>query len=64
MHALPITNSDIVYYNLGTNSLLDISYFVDFIEIKKKKSIIFGKIGKIKVKPQTLQANNITIPYK
>lgn len=64
MHALPITNSDIVYYNLGTNSLLDISYFVDFIDIFKKKSIIFGKIGKIKVKPQTLHANNITIPYK
>lgn len=63
MHALPITNSDIVYYNLGTNSLLDISYFVDFIEIKKN-SIIFGKIGKINVKPQTLHANNITIPYK
>lgn len=64
MHALPITNSDIVYYNLGTNSLLDISYFVDFIEILKKTSIIFGKIGQIKVKPQTLHANNITIPYK
>lgn len=46
MHALPITNSDIVYYNLGTNSLLDISYFVDFIEIKKKTASFLGKSGK------------------
>lgn len=64
MHALPITNSDIVYYNLGTNSLLDISYFVEFIEIKKKRASFLGKSGKKKVKPQTLHANNITIPYK
>lgn len=46
MHALPITNSDIVYYNLGTNSLLDISYFVDFIEILKKRASFLGKSGK------------------
>lgn len=48
MHALPITNSDIVFYNLGTNSLLDISFFVDCIYKKKalKTASFSGETGK------------------
>lgn len=46
MYVLFIINSDIVYYNLGINFLFDILYFVDFIEIKKKRVLFLGKLGK------------------
>lgn len=48
MHALPVTNSDIVFYNLETNSLLDISFFFDCIykKIVIKTASFSGETGK------------------
>lgn len=54
-----------LYITIQEQTLYLIFHTLSILQkFKKKTSIIFGKIGQIKVKPQTLHANNITIPVQ